>query len=184
MKRIVYSFLLIAVLSCGHSEPSSHNRISVQFRDSIRDYFLLSVRDSSLIVAPYQSKSVEMYQLLSDMQNIPLNKIEKIYDKGTGYPSSIVFPALGGAALAECATGTLRFSSGDGGGMSEAESKVQHQKQIYFPIGGAIAGGLFGYYAIYRNREVSIATANAMKNFRIWYAFYPDQEPVQLRMIK
>ena len=183
MKRIAYSFLLIAVLSCGHSEPSSHNRITVQFRDSIKDYFLLSVRDSSLIVAPYRSEPTEMFQLVSDMKKIPLNTIEKIYNKGTGYPSSIVFPTLGLAACLECAATPIHLGS-DGGGMSEADIKAVHQKQIYFPIIGAIAGGLFGYYALYRDKEVSIKTADDIRNLKIFFAFYPDKEPPQLRIIK
>lgn len=184
MKRLVYSFLLIALLSCGSSNPSSHNRITVQFRDSIKDYFLLSVRDSSIVVAPYRSTSVEMFELLSDMKSIPLNSIEKIYSKGSGNSSSIFFPSLGLAACFECAASPIHISTGDGGGMSEAEVKSVQQKQIYFPIIGAVAGGLFGYYALYRDKEIAITTADDIKIFREWYAFYPDREPPQLRIFK
>ena len=184
MKRIAYSLLLIFLLSCGSSNPSSHKRITVQFRDSIiKDYFLLAVRDSSLVIARYRKGNIDMDDLIAESQNVPLNKIEKIYDKGSGYPSSIVFPLLGCAACAECAATPIHFGS-DGGGMTDAELKIVHQNQILFPFIGAVAGGLFGYYAFYRDKEISFQTQDDIKKFRMWYAIFPDREPPELRKIK
>ena|SRR5947209_17459004 len=105
MKRIAYSFLLVTLLSCGTHSPSSHNRITLQFRDSIiKDFYLLSVRDSSLVVAPYQTGEIEMHQLIAESQNIRLDMIERIFDKGDHDAGSILFPSLAGGLLGGCAT--------------------------------------------------------------------------------
>jgi hypothetical protein len=185
MKHITFCFLLIALLSCGSSRPSSHNRITLQFRDSIiKDYYLLSVRDSSLVVAPYQTGNVEMNQLITESQNISVNTIERVYAKGDHQSSALFFSTLAGAGLGACAASPPHLTTGDGGGMTEAEVKAQQQRLIFFPIGGAIAGGLFGYFAFYRDKEISIASHDNRRSFRTFYSIYPDREPPELQKIR
>lgn len=75
MKRAAYSFLLILLLSCGNAPKLSNNRIRIEFRDSVKEqYYLLAVRDSSLVV----SHDMQTPDSTAGAAVIPFARIRKI----------------------------------------------------------------------------------------------------------
>ncbi|MDP4229809.1 MAG: hypothetical protein Q8916_05320 [Bacteroidota bacterium] len=186
MKKIASSLLLVVLLSCGTSQPNVHNRISIQFRDSaIGDFFLLSVRDHSVVVAPYASEYISVGSLIITAKNVPFEKIEKIYYKGDRMPGSIVLPALGGAAIGGCATCHYQCNiTGDGGGMSADEIHRQERIQLFGLGGGFLAGALLGYFFNYQDQEYSLTSTHDIQHLRNFYALFPNKEPSDLEQIK
>ena len=180
MKRIAYSFLLIFLLSCGSHTPSSHNRITLQLRDSvIHDYFLLSVRDSSFIVSPYTNRSITNDGLIGSAEVVPIQKIEKIIIKGDHSPLILLLPGMAGCIGGWGATqnGASFFSVG---GVGPPASKAQP----YASLGGFLIGASIGYFEAYRDKELAPRKADDLKNLQNFYALFPNTEPLDLQKIK
>ena len=74
MKRIIYSFLLVALLSCGPSHPL--NYVKIDFRNRSSDNFYLdSIHDSTLAVRRIGATG-------DSMMTIRFDTIEHIYLQG------------------------------------------------------------------------------------------------------
>jgi hypothetical protein len=178
MKRIAYFFLLIVIMSCGSDMFSSKNHIRLQIRDStIRDFYLLSVRQNSFIVSPYKEEAVTIDSLLAGARSIPFEKTAAITYRLER--SISILPGLGG-----CLIGTIGGCVA-GGYASKQEGDIG----TWLAYGGA--GGLFGFTA-----GMLIATALQNSDERILYevennveelrnlAIYPNDEPPELQKIK
>ena len=181
MKRIAYSFLLILLLSCGGSHaPSSRNRITVQFKDSvIKDFYLLAVHDSTLVVSPYTGAAATAFELSESAHAVPFEKIEKIYFSGRDYATPL-FAGCAGGCIGFCSTGYKLDISGDDDGMTTQGRKLQP----YFTGVGFLAGFLIAYFTIDTDKEFSLLKKNDLDNLRNVHSFYNEKEPSELQKIK
>ena len=177
MKRIAYSFLLIVLLSCGHSIPSSQNRITIQFRDSIiTDYFLLSVRNNSLLVAPYTHKEVEVETLLATAKKISFNTIDHIYVLNNPNYGTAVLSGCGGGCIGAFAT--CNFSLGSDGGRPASPAAP------YAIGGGFLTGFLVGYLLSNADKEYSTTDKIDMERLNSTHSLFRVIEPPELQKIK
>src|SRR5438552_293094 len=130
MKRIAYSFLFVALMSCSSAPSSSSNRIQVEFRDSvIKDFYLLAVRDSALVVAPYTTDYSSIDTLISDAHIVPFHKVEHLYKNSSPSLSDELWAGGTGFAIGGCYSIVPYFFAGAGdGGPGKYE--------VGLPIGG------------------------------------------------
>jgi hypothetical protein len=171
---------LVALLSCGTHAPSSRNHVSVQFRDSIiSDYYLLSVRDSSIIAVNYTGQRITSEGLIASAIIIPVGKIERIVRKSE--PSAIAPLAGGclGGCIGFCSTGWKFDPVGDDDGTTP-----QSRKQMpYLTAGGFIAGFLLGYLLDHMESEYYPNRKDDLEHLRTFNSFY-QTEPPELQKIK
>jgi len=182
MKRIGYSLLFIAFMSCGGVQrpSSSTNRIVIQFRDSvIKDFYLLSVRENSLVVAPYQAYDVSIDSLIASAAVVPFSKIEALFKKsrpsasdvaGWGFMGCMVGGAAGFISCAPYVSWT-----GDGGDDKRA---IQN---FYFGLSsGFLTGILIGIFHNMSDEEFYLNSKENIERVRK-RAIYPNYEPYELQ---
>ncbi len=110
MRYLLFSTLLAAIVGCASVEtPVRNNEVNLVLRDhSTRHDFLLAVRDSSVVVAPYTSDDmIHNDSLLKVASVISFSDISAIYHrsaptfKGLNYllPSLLALPAAYFGAL-------------------------------------------------------------------------------------
>jgi hypothetical protein len=182
MKRAAYSFLLIALLSCGSSTPSSRSRVTVQFRDSIiQDYYLLSVRDNSLVVAPYSEEGETVSTLIKSASILPFENIDLVLHRGEMTPGDILLPASAigvGGCIGGCYSGGGISLTGDGGGDHGSEYAL-------YGLGiGCGIGAAAGYLISSQDREFQPSKKNDMEKLKNLYSFFKIVEPPELKKIK
>jgi hypothetical protein len=176
MKRIAYSFLLVAVLSCGRAPSSSSNRVKIEFRDSvINDYYLLAVRDSALVIAPYSTDYSSIDTLIAHAQVIPFRKVEHLYKNSSASLSDELWAGGTGLAIGGCYSCVPYFFAGSGDGTPKYD--------VGLPIGG-FAAGLFlglimntGYHERFLDSKEHLELVKSR-------SFYQNGEPPELQKIK
>jgi hypothetical protein len=179
MKRAVYSFLLIFLLSCGSNPSSSRNRIKLQFRDSIiEDYYLLSVREHSLVITPFTTDYSSIDELIAHAEVIPFEKVEHLYKNSSASSEDELWAGGTGLALTGCYELIPHiFYGGSGDG---------HPSPYNFgiPIGGFAAGLVIGVLA---NNAYSERFLDSKEHLELvkYRAYYKDgEEPPELQKIK
>ncbi len=172
MKRIAYSLFLIALLSCGSKPSSSTNRIVIQFRDSvIKDYYLLSLREHSVVVTPYTNDYSSVDTLVAQAQVVSFEKIEKLYRKSTPTLSDELWFGGAGCAL---------------GGFTSASVYVFADRRKFdfsSPLIGLSTGLLVGLLVNASYEELYLDTPEHLLVTRR-RALYRDEEPIELQKIK
>jgi hypothetical protein len=184
MKRIAYSFLLIALLSCGKSQPSSStNRIVIQFRDSvIRDFYLLSVRDESLVVAPYTEDNVSIKSLVDSAHVVPFSKIEALYKRSRPDASEVIGSGFVGClvgGVCGCFTALPYVSFGDHSG----DGKKAEQNLLFGFGSGIVTGVVLGLIENTSDKQFFLDTKDHLNDVRE-RAVYPHYEPYELQKIR
>jgi hypothetical protein len=181
MKRIAYSLLLIFLLSCGNAVPSSRSHVIIQFRDSIiHDYFLLSVRDNSLVVAPYSEEGETVSTLIKSAFVIPMEKIELVLHRGETTSGDILLPASGlgvGGYIAGCYSGGGLNCLGSGG--AHASDYALYGMGIGCGLGAAA-----GYLISSQDRQFQPSKKTDMEKLRSEYSFFKIVEPIELQNIQ
>ena len=181
MKRIAYSFLLVALLSCGSDVPTPKNRITLQFRDSvIKDYYLLSVREHSLAVSSYRGAEETDSSLINAAEIIPFGKIESIYYKGRTNFTDIALPA----SVLGCAGSAYGASIG---GLSILGDGNGPHGWAYTGIGmacGCAVGAVGGYLLSSQERQYNPSLSSDIKKLQSERSFYHTAEPPELQKIK
>ena len=177
MKRIAYSFLLIVLFSCGRVPTESRSRIVIEYRDSTREYFLLAVRERSLLVTPYNPSWSTLDTLYSTAFTVEFTDVQAIYKKSRASTSDILFPALLG-----CIGGGL------GGFAIGAPNWFTDNTSFIAPIVIGMFGGIF------IGSGIGILTNDEYKRFFLDskehisevrnHATYVDHEPPELQTIK
>jgi hypothetical protein len=180
MKRIFCSVIFVFFMSCGGIQPpsSSTNRIVIQFRDSIiRDYYLLSVRENALVVAPYQSSYFPIDSLIASASVIPFSKIEGLFKKSRPSGSDVA------------GWGFLGFLVGSGSGFftaipyaySHGGDSRRPIENFNFAIGtGFITGILIGIFHNMSDEEFYLNSKEHIDQVRK-RAVYPNYEPYELQ---
>ena len=177
MKRIVYSCLLIALLSCGSSRQDDYH-IKVAIRDStINDFYLLSVRKFTLVVSPYYGNIITDDSLVAHAQVIPFDKIEAIYYRAK--ESTGILPGLGGS-LFGTAVGCVA------GGYS-----MKQEGDLLTLFAGGTIGAFLGFGA---GMLIANALQQPKEKFLVDFwrhtdqlrtqAIFPEIEPSELQKIK
>jgi hypothetical protein len=179
MKRIAYSFLLIALLSCGSHLASPGNRIRLQIRDStIEDFFLLAVRNDAVVVSPFRDDDIVADVLIAHAHVISFAKTEAISYKPER--SASILPGLGGCLIGTAAGCLL------GGYSTKGEGDISTL------LGYGTVGGTAGFAA---GMLIAIALKSQPDDKVIYdikshtdelrdHAIYYDQEPPELQKIK
>jgi hypothetical protein len=176
MKRIAYSFLLIVLMSCSTAPSSSSNRIKVEFRDSvIKDFYLLAVRDSALVVAPYMTDYTSIDTLISYSQVIPFQKVEHLYKISNASMSDELWAGGTGFVLTGCYSLLPYFFAGGDGSPGKYD--------VGLPIGGLAAGLVIGLVVNTANTERFLDSKEHLELVKN-RAFYKNGEPPELRKIK
>ncbi len=164
MKHIAYSFLLIFVLSCGSSSHLHGNHVRILFRDSMyKEFQLLAVRDSSLIVQSYAENNTP--------ELIKFSRIDRVYHDANGkFYGGIYGSAAGVVALG--VAGAFTFTGAYGGiGVAAA---IALGGILGMPIGCAAAKEDSGYDPNDKSDVLSIKA----------FALYQYGEPPELQKIK
>lgn len=177
MKRIAYSFLLVALLSCGSSPSSSNFVIKIEFRDSvINDYFLLAVRDSALVISPYTSKNTSIESLNAHAQVVAFSKIGRLYKTSTASLEDELWFGAAGCAAGGCYSVIPYLFAGGGDG---------HPGKYDFgiPIGGLAGGLVLGLLANSTYSERFLDTKEHIELVKT-RAYYKDVEPPELQQLK
>ncbi len=175
MKRITYSFLLIALFTgCSSRSELKGSRILIQFRDTIpHEYNLLSVRESALVVEPgaYDSPGQPFI--------IPFSRINHvIHDVGGKATGTLLGGAAGWGAVLVAAIIYLvaahpDIGSGEGFGFGVA----------FISLPAIVIGMATGY--IISTDEGAFDTSKAHDRDALRdFSRYPDQEPSELQKIK
>jgi hypothetical protein len=177
MKRIAYSFLLIFLLSCGSAPSSSTNHITIEFRDSvIKDFYLLAVRDSALVVTPYTTDYASIDSLNAQAQVVPFKKVGRLYKNSSASLDDELWAGTTGFVLGGCYSGfsSLAASYGDAG---------PGKFNFGLPIGG-FAGGLV--LGLLMNNAYSERFLDSKEHLELVKAraFYKEGEPPELQKIK
>ena len=177
MKHIAYSFLLIFLLSCSSAPSSSSNRITIEFRDSvIKDFYLLAVRDSTLVVAPYTTDYSSIDSLVADAHTVPFEKVEHLYKNSSPSLGDELWAGGTGLVIGGCYAFlyTLAGSYGDGGFA---------KYNVGLPIGG-LAGGLI--LGLLFNNTYSERFLDSKEHLELvkYRAYYKNGEPPELQKIK
>jgi hypothetical protein len=177
MKRIAYSFLFVALLSCGSSPSSSNFVIKIEFRDSvINDYFLLSVRDSALVITPYTTDYASIDSLNAHAQVVAFSKIGRLYKTSSASLDDELWFGATGCAVGGCYSVIPYFF---GGGSGDGHPKYN----VAIPIGGLAGGLVLGLLA---NSSYSERFLDSKEHIELVKsrAFYKNGEPPELQKIK
>ena len=171
MKRIAYSFLLIFLLSCGSRSDLKGNRISIHFRDTLmipHEYYLLSVRDTSLVVAP------GYFDQGGTPTVIPFSKISSVYHSTD---ERFWYMLLGGVTGCTIADATVIAIAAHNGGGGSGEGVAFAAALLDIP---AILGGMAIGCALSDDEKGYVPSSGTLKDF----AKYPVIEPPELQKIK
>jgi len=172
MKRIVYSFLLIALMSCGAARQEHDDIITLQFRDlSTRRYYLLSMRDSSMLVSSIDS-TLDFFTA----EKISFSKIAYVR-RVRSSASSGTFAGAGIGLAAGAVTAPFVIHS-----KGEAR-EGDFPAQITFALGTCIAGGLIGCVASGDQITYDLTVPTDRESLK-QFPLFRDGEPPQLRNIK
>jgi len=179
MKRIAYSFLLIAFMSCGPSlDTRMYSHVAIKFRDSLeKEFLLLSVREDRLIVSEYDSEGKILDgSLIGSAEAIPFTRVEKIYHP-LGPDGLPIF--LGGLAGCVCGgvIGTAVYYDANAGGGN------RYPKAPYIGIAiGLPTGILIGYLLQSGDSHYSLSSTKEVDELRQHSFFHT--EPPELQKIK
>jgi hypothetical protein len=177
MKRIAYSFLLLFVMSCSSAPSSSSNRIVIEFRDSvIRDFYLLAVRDSALVVAPYTTDYSSIDSLVAEAHTVTFRKVEHLYKNSSPSLGDELWAGTTGFALAGCLSAIpyiFDYGSGDG---------HPGRYNVGIPIGGFAAGLILGLVLNYTYSERFLDSKEHLELIKK-RAFYKNGEPPELKLV-
>ena len=177
MKRIAYSFLLVALMSCGNNLPTAENVIRIEVQNTApTEYVLLSLRGQSLVVSKYVTEARPVYSLIASAQIIPLDKVDRIYYDHQASIGSTGLPGIGG-----CFLGT---AAGCGTGLSLG-------KGFSTVVAGGFIGGFLGFaLGIIIGTKISTSEKiffperkDDVDEIRK-LVFFPDGEPPELQKIK
>ena len=171
MKRIAYSFLLIFLLSCGSQSDLQRTTIRVQFRDTLTapdEYYLLSVRDTALVVEP------GFYGMGNTPRVIPFSQINRVFHDNGGKTSGFLLGGLIGcsAVLIPAAIFGATHNVGGGEGLAIGGALIS--------IPAMVAGGIIGCALAEGEKEYAPSSNDTLRSF----AKYPDTEPPELQKIK
>jgi len=177
MRNIALLLFLTALLSsCSSLPSSSSNRIVIEFRDSVtKDFYLLALRDSSIVVAPYTTDYSSIDSLNALASVIPFRKIEHLYKNSSPSLGDELWAATTGLLVGSFFAILPYFEGGSGDGHP-------NQHTGGFPIiglgGGIVLGLLFNN--AYDERFFDSKEHLDMIKFRAYY----KNEPPELQKIK
>ena len=166
MKRIAYSFLLIALISCG-ATPHVNYHTWVRFQDStLHDCSLLNIRYEMLIVTPYRA----VYYHGDSIYFIPFRKIKRIYQE---HEKTELGTYIGGAVGLTA------------GFLGVYLSHPQHAQfgPALVPLFTLAAGLLIGHNF---DKNISVFDVSRSDDIELLkqFALYPEHEPPELQRIK
>lgn len=176
MKRTLYSFLLIFLLSCG-TRPAEENIVAVHLNNGeIHDGVLLYVRDRSVLL---QEQLHLQDSSLSTIVNIPTSNIHSVEIIRPSNWEAPVFGGLFGGALGCGAATLVKADRSNEGYLNFGELE---RGMIGFAIGaglGIVAG------VVIDNIPETISPENPSKWKRLHlYAKFPNEEPDELKKIQ
>ncbi|MDP4220847.1 MAG: hypothetical protein Q8916_05315 [Bacteroidota bacterium] len=184
MKRILSSLFLMVLLSCGQSHAPLANHVVVRMRDnSTKDYFLLAIHDSSLIVAPFvKGESIDLGSLVGSAESIPFSSIRVVThsEKASGDDEFIggFIGCFTGGTIGGCAAAQSAF-----GENSVPPTLPVAVLYIASPFIGIGVGVLIADLMAAGNEEYFLDTKPQIENLR-HFAYYSKQEPPQLKILK
>jgi hypothetical protein len=176
MKKIwIFIFFGVLLSSCSSRSELKGNRVLVQFRDTIpHEYYLLSVRDSSLVVKP------GYYDLPGEPIVIPFSRISRVMHDVHG---KLTGALLGGAIGGVAAFGTVFV-------IAKSQPQIQGNQGMAFAGLAAIIGAsavtlgiIIGNGLSEGEKGYSISSAHDRDVLRD-YSQYPDTEPPELQKLK
>lgn len=172
MKRIAYSLLLIFVMSCGSTSSKPDNLITLQFRDlSMKKYFLLAMRDSSMLVS-----SIDSILDFSSVQKIYFSEIARVRKVRSAVPSGAFAGTAIGLAAGAITAPYIIHSQGEA---RQGDFFIQE----LFAGGTAVVGGMIGCIASGDQIAYDMtdpADRESLKQFPL----FREGEPPQLQKIK
>jgi len=176
MKRIIFSFLVIFVMSCGSRSELKGTRINILFRDSVlipHQYALLFVRDSGIVVAPgfYDAPGSPLF--------IPNGNIFRVYHAGDGKSKGMFFGGLIGGAAGMGTTIAIGVSQGGNTGGGEGVGFTA----AIVAVPSIALGMIIGYNLAHDEDEYDLERSHDRYELG-GYAKYPDHEPPELQKIK
>jgi len=177
MKRIAYSFLLIFLLSCGASrDTSKRSHFVIKMRDSLqKEFLLLSVREDTLIVSPYETYGISG-SLIGSAEAIPFRVVERIYIPHTYVGNSVFWGGFAGCFVGGC-IGSAVYTNGN------EDGRNRYPNAPYIGIAlGIPAGMLVGYLLQSGDTHYSLTSQLDIAGLRE-HAFF-QTEPPELQKIK
>jgi len=180
MKRIAYSFLLIALLSCGASrDTEKRSHFVIKMRDSVeKEFLLLSVRSDTLIVSPYDAIGIVLPgSLIGSAETISFSRIERIYIPHIYNGNSVFWGGFAGCFLGGCIGSVVWMNANQGSDQGHLTAAP------YIGIAlGIPAGMLVGYLMQSGDSQYSLSSELDINILRK-HAFF-QTEPPELQKIK
>jgi predicted DNA-binding WGR domain protein len=162
---------------CGIKSESQKNRVRLQFRDSVsHEYYLLSVRDSGLVVIP------GYYDRNGPAQIIPFANLERVYYHTNG---KLTGALLGGAIGGVAALGAVLVIA-----KNEGPGQIQGSKGMAFAALSSLIGasaitlGIIIGVGLSKDEKSSDISSAHDRDVLREYSKFPDYEPPELQKIK
>ena len=175
MKHRYYFVLLIFLTSCAARPDAERSRVRLELRDSLsHEYYLLSVRDSGLVVLP------GYYNLKGPAKFMPFSKISHVYYYTDGKTGGTISGGLIGCAVgvgSVLAIGLAQPSRVTQGGEGVAIAAA------FIGMLAIIPGAIIGYLVSSDEDVFDLSKAHDRDALR-QYSIFPDYEPPELQKIK
>ncbi len=160
--------LAVIVASCGLSNPdvTPVNRVVVHFRDrSAQEYYLLSVRDRSLVVSKENPCGHRLDKMIDEVKIIPFDQVEKVYRESERTITGTLIPTL-----VDCFQAPSAF-----------HVKVYGYSLI--PVFNAVQYTI-GYLTSDKYDQFTLTRERDVQNLRTYIASFPEREPEVLKFAK
>jgi len=173
MKQFYYFIVFVLLVGCGGRPAAERSRVRLEFRDSVsHEYYLISVRDSGLVVLP------GYYDLKGPAQFISSSKINHVYYYTNGKTTGMWIG--GGAGYLSVLVALITYSAthnigGDGLGLIIAAGILT--------LPATAIGMNIGYIISSDEDMFDLSTAHDRDVLR-QYSIFPDKEPPELQKIK
>lgn len=185
MKPLLFLLLVLSLASCaGTTRPVEGCKISLETKDITRqDFFLMSVREHSLVVSPFNDEYFHIDMAIGNSFTVPFDKVTHLEREGGPDMSLVAVGAgaglVGGAMIGnafrpltaeEQQTGTVGF---------------EFTKETYI---GMASGLVFGAVAMYlfTYKPTRIFHLGRPEDIEALHhvAIYHDEEPPELARIR
>lgn len=168
MKYCVILVLAVILASCGLSKPefTPVNRVVIQFRDqSVQEYYLLSVRDQSLVVSKANPCGHRLDSIIDAVKVVGFDDIEKVYRESERSLTGTFIPTL-----VDCFQGPSAF-------------RVKVYGYSLIPFFNALQYTI-GYLTSDKYDQFTLSSERDVHNLRTYIASFPEKEPEVLKFAK